>query len=103
MIAFYLTNLALILVVLFIRNKSDDSLFKQAGLLEVAWSVFLSLLGLFYVFDVLELKQEGQSFMEAACREKLIFLSAVAGFFIIHVSLLVSIAIQISGLRKMKI
>jgi hypothetical protein len=104
MIALYLGNLTLILVVLLsIRKKSDDSLLKQAGLLELAWTVFLSLLGLFYLFDVLELKQNDQSFMEAASKEKIIFLSTVVGFLIIHLSIFLSIVIRISRQRKIKI
>jgi magnesium-transporting ATPase (P-type) len=104
MIALYLINLTLILfVLLLIRKKPDNSLLRQTGLLEVVWIVFLSLLGLFHLFDVLELKHENQSFMEAAGREKLIFLSTTVGFLIIHFSLFVNIAIRISTQRKIKV
>lgn len=104
MIALYLGNLTLILVVLLsIRKKSDDSLLKQAGLLELVWTVFLSLLGIFHLFDVLEIKHEDHSFMEAAGREKTIILSTVVGFLIIHLSLFLSIAIKILMQRKIKI
>ena len=104
MIALYLINLTLILfVLLLIRKKPDNSLLRQTGLLEVVWIVFLSLLGLFHLFDVLELKHENQSFMEAAGREKLIFLSTLVGFLIIHLSLFVRVALQIFKAQEIKI
>lgn len=99
-----LINLVLILVVLpLIRKKSDVSLLKQAGLLESAWIVFLLLLGLFQLFDVLELKHDDQSLIEIVGREKQIFLSFIVGFLIIHLSLFVSIVRRIFKEPKINI
>lgn len=93
----------ILIVPLLIRKKSDASLLKQVGILEVAWIVFLSLLGLFYLLDVLELKHNDQSFMEAAGRKSIIFLSTVAGFLTIHLSLFVLLVIRIYLQQKIKI
>jgi len=93
----------ILIVPLLIRKKSDASLLKQVGILEVALLVFLSLLGLFYLLDVLELKHNDQSLMEAAGRESIIFLSTVAGFLTIHLSLFVLLVIRIYLQQKIKI
>lgn len=102
MTALYLINVPLIFGIHLIRKKADVSLFKQVVLFEAAWTIFLSLLGLFFVFDVLESKDENQSFMKAAGTENIIFLSTVAGFILIHLSLFLINAQRFFKRRKIK-
>ncbi len=95
-----LTNLGLIaFTFLCFKKKLKDvdaqSLLKNIGLLEVTWTGFLLLLGLFLFFDLLETKQDGKSLLEIAGQERMMIFSVLGGFGIIHLSILGMIAVKL--------
>lgn len=97
-----LVNLILIaFVFVCLKKKFPDvdakSLLKHVGLLEVAWTGFLFLFGLFLLFDLLENKQDGKSLFEIAGQERMMLFSVLGGFGIIHLSILGIIAKKVFG------
>lgn len=99
-----LLNLALIVFafILFKRksNTGTRSLLKHLGLLEVAWTGFLSMLGLFILFDIMEAVADEKSFLEMASKERILQLSMSFGFGIIHMSIFVSIIFKLLNRRS---
>lgn len=95
-----LTNLGLIVFtfICFKKKLSEadaQSLLKHIGLLEVAWTGFLLLFSLFLFFDIMETKEDGKSFLEMASKEKIMLLSILVGFGIIHLSIFVAIFVKL--------
>lgn len=93
-------NLALLGIVFVFSKKKDSTInrqliLKNLGLLEVSWTAFLFLLGLFFFFDVMEASHDGKSFLEIASRERVIQLSILVGFGIIHLSIFTVIVIKL--------
>lgn len=98
MLLILLINLALVsFIFIFFKNKLSNGagwLLKHMGLLEAAWTGFLFLLGLFILFDIMEAKQDNERFLTLATQERMIQVSLLFGFGIIHLSILVIIIIK---------
>lgn len=104
MLPIILVNLALIvfLVIFFKKKFSVDntgSLLKHMGLLEAAWTIFLFTLGLFILFDIMEAKQNDETFLAIATEESMILLSLLFGFGIIHLAICVAIVVKLLNKR----
>ena len=71
-------------VVLALRWKTQPgtAMIKQLGLLELMWICFLLMVGLYYVFSTLEIKNSNQSFAEAAGTE-ITQIFYILGFFLL--------------------
>jgi len=95
-----LLNLALIafLFMLFKKKYSygnKGSLLKHIGLFEATWTAFLFTLALFILFDIMETKQDEETFLSIATQEKMMLLSVLVGFGITHLSIFIFVVFKV--------
>jgi hypothetical protein len=100
MMALISTNVILLVFAFFLLKKStrvDSALLKHFALLELAWAGFQFLLWLFILFDILEARQPDQTFFRSAGKETIVLLSALAGFVICHLALMLNLVFRLFG------
>lgn len=83
-----LVNLGVTAFVVFVlrwKSQIGTLLIKQLGLLELTWICFLLMMGLYYVFSTLEIKNSNQPFTDAASTDVMRTFYILGVFMLIHV------------------
>lgn len=77
----------------------EITILKQLGLFEILWATFSILIGLYFLFDVLESKTPEQPFAIAAGKETFQLFYILSGFILLHISIAGVVIVRILKAR----